>query len=62
MTVPEARIFLPHAKCTSYLPALLDPERDANYNLSKRREILSQQNSVYILQDLNPVQYLLYIR
>ena len=58
MTVPEAH---PHLKYPTYLPALLNPERDAYYNLSKRRELLSLQNSVHILQDLNPAQYLLYI-
>lgn len=62
MPVPEARNFLPHLKCTTYLPVLLDPERAANNNLSKRRELLSQQSSVHILQDLNLLQYLLYIR
>jgi len=62
MAVPEARNFLPHLKCTTYLPALLHPERATNNNLSERRELLSQQNSVQILQVLNSPQYLLYIR
>jgi len=53
MAVPKARNFLPRFKCTAYLPALLDPERATNNNLSKRRELLSQQNSVHILQDMN---------
>jgi hypothetical protein len=62
ITVSEVRNFLPHVKCTSYLPALLYPERDANNDLSKRRELLSHQNSVHILKHLNSPQYLLYIR
>jgi hypothetical protein len=48
MTVPEARNFLPHLKCPTHLPVLLDPERAANNNLSKRRELLSLHNSVHI--------------
>ena len=34
MPVPEARDFLPHLKCTTYLPALLDPEREQSFETS----------------------------
>ena len=62
MAVPEARNFLPPLQCTTHLPALLDPESSTNKSLSKRRELLSQQNSVHILQEMNSPQYLLFVR
>ena len=60
MPVPEAHDFLPHVKFSTYLPALLDPERDANYNLSKRRELLPHRKCSHPTRPESSPQFTVY--